>query len=134
MGLVLIASGFEQLSGWTGEVDQVLLDKAMQTWPGPVTWLFPRAAGVPDYVAGRHATVAVRITAHGPSRALCTAFGGALISTSANPSTALPARSADEVRKYFATGLAGILAGELGKGKKPSEIRDLASGMIIRQG
>lgn len=134
LGLVLIASGFEQLETWISGVDQALIDKAMHTWPGPVTWLFPRAAGVPDCVAGNHDTVAVRVTAHGPSRALCAAFGGALISTSANPSTALPARSADEVRKYFDTGLAGILAGELGDGKKPSEIRDLASGKVIRQG
>ena len=134
LGLVLIASGFEQLKTWIASVDRALIDKAMQTWPGPVTWLFPRADGVPDYVAGKHETVAVRVTAHGPSRALCTAFGGALISTSANPSTALPARSADEVGQYFATGLAGILAGDLGEGKKPSEIRDLVSGKIIRQG
>lgn len=134
MGLVLIASGFGQLETWISKVDQALIDKAMQTWPGPVTWLFPRAAGVPDFVAGKHDTVAVRVTAHGPSRDLCQAFGGALISTSANPSTALPARSADEVRKYFAAGLAGILEGNLGEGDKPSEIRDLVSGRIIRQG
>ena len=133
-GLVLIASGFEQLKGWVADVSEALLDRAMRTWPGPVTWLFPRAAGVPDFVAGRHDTVAVRITAHVPSRQLCTAFGSALISTSANPTTAPPARSAADVRKYFGSGLAGILAGELGDGKKPSEIRDLASGDIIRAG
>jgi len=133
-GLVLIASGFAQLEAWVADVDQALVDKAMQTWPGPVTWLFPRAAGVPDFVAGKHDTVAVRITAHGPSRDLCTAFGSALISTSANPTNAPPARSAADVRKYFTYGLAGILAGELGDGQKPSEIRDLVSGKIIRQG
>jgi L-threonylcarbamoyladenylate synthase len=133
-GLVLIASEFSQLKPWIANVDQSLTDKAMQTWPGPVTWLFPRAAGVPDYVAGRHDTVAVRITAHEPSRVLCEAFGSALISTSANHTTAQPARSPSEVRNYFGTDLAGILAGELGGGEKPSEIRDLVSGNIIRQG
>jgi len=133
-GLVLIASEFEQLGTWVADVSRDLLDRAMQTWPGPVTWLFPRAEGVPDFVAGRHDTVAVRITAHVPSRQLCAAFGSALISTSANPSTNPPARSVSEVRKYFSAGLAGILAGELGDGKKPSEIRDLASGNIIRAG
>jgi len=133
-GLVLIASEFAQLRSWVADVSQALLDRAMQTWPGPVTWLFPRAEGVPDFVAGRHATVAVRITAHVPSRQLCTAFGSALISTSANPTTDPPARSVAEVRKYFGAGLAGILDGELGDGRKPSEIRDLASGSIIRAG
>lgn len=106
----------------------------MQTWPGPVTWLFPRAAGVPDYVAGKHKTVAVRITAHEPSRKLCTAFGSALVSTSANHTSAEPARSAEEVQSYFGSGIAGILAGDLGSGDKPSEIRDLVSSKIIRQG
>jgi len=133
-GLVLIASGFEQLEPWVADVDRALFDQAMATWPGPVTWLFPRAPGVPDFVAGEHDTVAVRITAHVPSRQLCAAFGSALISTSANPSTAPPARSADEVRQYFGNRLAGILAGELGDGLKPSEIRDLASGRVIRAG
>ena len=133
-GLVLIASEFDQLENWIADVGREYLDRAMKTWPGPVTWLFPRAAGVPDFVAGAHKTVAVRITAHVPSRQLCTEFGSALISTSANPSTEPPARSADEVRHYFGAGLAGILAGELGDGSKPSEIRDLASGQIIRAG
>jgi len=133
-GLVLIASGFEQIKPWISSVDPKLIDKALQTWPGPVTWLFPRAAGVPDYVAGKHATVAVRITAHEPSRALCAAFGSALISTSANYTTSPPARSAVQVQEYFGSNIAGILAGELGDGRKPSEIRDLISGKIIRRG
>lgn len=133
-GLVLIASDFSQLKPWVAEVKEALVKKAMQTWPGPVTWLFPRAAGVPDYVAGKHKTVAVRITAHEPSRKLCTAFGSALISTSANHTSAEPARSAEEVQSYFGSGIAGILAGDLGSGDNPSEIRDLVSSKIIRQG
>lgn len=133
-GLVLIASEFSQLKPWISEVDDSLIDKAMQTWPGPVTWLFPRAAGVPDYVAGQHDTVAVRITAHEPSRVLCTAFGSALISTSANHTSAKPAQSVAQVLEYFGSELGGVLVGELGGGEKPSEIRDLVSGKIIRQG
>jgi L-threonylcarbamoyladenylate synthase len=133
-GLVLIASGYSQLERWISPVDESLKEKAMQTWPGPVTWLFPRAADVPDFVAGKHDTVAVRITAHEPSRALCDAFGSALISTSANHTSEEPARSAAQVDGYFGPELAGILMGELGEGKKPSEIRDLASGKILRQG
>ena len=133
-GLVLIASEFSQLKPWIAEVKEALVKKAMQTWPGPVTWLFPRAEGVPDYVAGKHKTVAVRITAHEPSRKLCTAFGSALISTSANHTSAEPARSAEEVQSYFGSGIAGILAGDLGSGDNPSEIRDLVSSKIIRQG
>lgn len=133
-GFVLIASDYSQLLPWVSRLDESLVDKAMQTWPGPVTWLFPRAAGVPDYVAGKHDTIAVRITAHEPSRALCEAFGSALISSSANYRAAEPARSAEEVEAYFGDQIAGTLAGPLGGSEKPSEIRDLVSGTIIRQG
>jgi len=133
-GLVLIASDYSQIRPWVADIDEALIDKPMQTWPGPVTWLFPRAGGVPDYVAGSHKTIAVRITAHEPSRLLCQASGSALISTSANPSSASPARSAEEVDSYFGQGIAGILSGPLGGAEKPSEIRDLVSENIIRQG
>jgi len=133
-GFVLIASEYSQLLPWVSRLDESLTDKAMQTWPGPATWLFPRASQVPDYVAGAHETIAVRITAHEPSRDLCEAFGSALISTSANHSAAKPARSVEEVETYFGGQIAGILAGPLGGSDRPSEIRDLVSGTIIRQG
>lgn len=133
-GFVLIASRFSQLEPWIADVDEALVERAMSAWPGPVTWLFPRAPQVPDYIAGSHPTVALRITAHGPSRSLCDAFGSALVSTSANPSTREPARSAAQVAAYFGARIAGILDGELGDSAKPSEIRDLASGNVIRRG
>jgi len=133
-GLVLIASGFSQLQPWVADIGESLKTRAMQAWPGPITWLFPRATTVPDYVAGKHDTIAVRITAHVPSRKLCEAFGSALISTSANPTAEQPARSAEEVHEYFGAQIHGILAGQLGTSGKPSEIRDLVSGNIIRQG
>ena len=133
-GLVLIASEFSQLQRWIADIDGALINQAMQTWPGPVTWLFPRASGVPDYVAGKHDTIALRITAHKPSRDLCTAFGSALVSTSANHTADKPARSVAEVEDYFGQNIKGILAGPLGGAENPSEIRDLVSGNIIRQG
>jgi len=133
-GFILIASDFEQLRPWLADIDPELITKAMQSWPGPVTWLFPRAEDVPDLVAGEHATIAVRITAHEPSRALCKAFGSALISSSANTHLANPARSVAEVEDYFGKQLGGILAGPLGAAGQPSEIRDLLTGNIIRHG
>ena len=133
-GFVLIASEYSQLQPWIADINESLINKAMQTWPGPVTWLIPRAAGVPDYVAGNHDTIAIRITAHEPSRELCTAFGSALVSTSANHTANRPARSVEEVNDYFGHDIKGILAGPLGGAENPSEIRDLISGNIIRQG
>ena len=131
-GLILIGSSFEQFSGWLPELDPEQVAPALQTWPGPVTWLFPRGDDVPDSVAGSHKTLAIRVTAHEPCIELCEAFGGPLVSTSANPHWAPPARSAGEVEDYFGSFLGGILAGPLGRREHASDIRDLATGKPIR--
>jgi L-threonylcarbamoyladenylate synthase len=131
-GLILIGSHFDQFSAWVAPVSGALLKRADETWPGPVTWLFPRAEGVSDLIAGEHNTIAIRVSAHEPVIKLCNAFGGPLVSTSANPSTATPARSAGKVEDYFGNLIGGILDGPLGGVEKPSEIRDLVTGKVLR--
>jgi L-threonylcarbamoyladenylate synthase len=133
-GLILIADRFEFFEPYIAPVPDEKLHKAMESWPGPVTWLFPRADSVRDWLAGRHATVAIRLTAHAVSREISAAFGGAIVSTSANPSAEPPARSAGQVREYFGESIAGTVEGALGSNAQPSEIRDLATGNIIRAG
>jgi L-threonylcarbamoyladenylate synthase len=131
-GLILISDTFARFKPYIREPSEAQLRPALASWPGPVTWLIPRAPGVPDWLAGEHETVAVRVTAHPVCRALCAAFGGAIVSTSANPSSAVPARSAEQVFAYFGDALCGIVEGELGGQESPSEIRDLASGRVLR--
>jgi L-threonylcarbamoyladenylate synthase len=131
-GLILIADCFERFETYTAPVSQALRQRAGSSWPGPLTWLFPRADGVPDWLAGKHDTIALRLTAHPVCRALCAAFEGAMVSSSANPSSAEPARSAGRVEEYFGSFLGGIVEGALGGDENPSEIRDLATGAVIR--
>jgi L-threonylcarbamoyladenylate synthase len=133
-GLILIGATLDQFDPWIAPVDAGLRARAQAAWPGPVTWLFPRGANVPDFIAGQHATVAIRVTAHPVCVALCQAFGGPVVSTSANPHSAPPARSAGEVEDYFGPFLGGILQGRLGGNDLPSEIRDLRSGAVLRGG
>ena len=133
-GLILIADQFERFEAFVGPLAAGLLDRALATWPGPVTWLFPRAPGVPDWLAGAHRTIALRVTAHPVCRDLCSAFGGAIVSTSANPSQAEPARTAQRVAGYFGDTLCGIVEGALGAREQCSEIRDLVSGEVLRSG
>ncbi len=106
----------------------------MATWPGPVTWLFPRGQNALEFITGLHDTSAIRVTAHPPCVALCRAFGGPLVSTSANPHSAAPAKTAGEVEAYFGAFLGGILEGPLGGRASTSEIRELISGKTIREG
>jgi len=64
--------------------------------------------------------------------ALCAAWGGPLVSTSANPAGARPAREAFQVRRYFGDQLDYLLPGRIGASERPTSILDLASGQIIR--
>jgi L-threonylcarbamoyladenylate synthase len=133
-GLILIADQFERFNPYIRPVSDELHQRAASSWPGPVTWLFPRAESVPGWLAGEHDTIALRLTAHPVCRALCAAFEGAIVSTSANPSSSPPALSAKQVEEFFGSSLGGIVEGALGEGEKPSEIRDLVSGAITRAG
>jgi L-threonylcarbamoyladenylate synthase len=131
-GLILIADCFERFEPYIKPVSQALRQRAGASWPGPVSWLFPRADGVPDWLAGNHDTIALRLTAHPVCRALCATFEGAMVSSSANPSSAEPARSAGRVEEYFGSFLGGIVEGAMGGNENPSEIRDLVTDAVIR--
>jgi len=133
-GLILIADRFDRFVSFIRPISDGQRERAFSAWPGPVTWLFPRGNDVPDWLAGEHETVALRLTDHPTCRALCAEFEGAIVSSSANPGLGEPARSARQVEEYFGSALCGIVAGELGGEERPSEIRDLVSGRILREG
>jgi len=133
-GVLLIASDFAQVERYIdlAAVPAEVMAQVQASWPGPHTWIFPRSPAVPDWVAGSHSGIALRITAHAPAAALCRAFGGALVSTSANPHGEPSARSTATVEAYFGKALDGLLDAPLGDQQRPSVIRDALSGAIIR--
>ena len=132
-GVLLIAADFAQVEKYIDPATPTAaLERARATWPGPHTWVFPRANSVPDWIAGTHAGIALRVTAHPPAAALCRAFGGAIVSTSANRHGEPPARTADAVRTTFGGGIAYILDGAVGRLERPTPIRDAVSGAQIR--
>ena len=102
-----------------------------QTWPGPVTWLLPVREAVSELLTGEHDTIAVRVTAHQQTRDLCEAFGGAIVSTSANLTGVRPAKNVHQVR-WQLPGLDYVMPGSLGGASKPSQIRDARTGAILR--
>ena len=133
-GVLLIAADFAQVEKYIdlARVPADALARLRATWPGPYTWIVPRAAGVPDWIAGSHAGIALRVTAHPLAAALCRAFGGALVSTSANRHGEPPARTAAAVHAAFGDELAYILDGAVGGLERPTPIRDAISGEPIR--
>ncbi|TXH04823.1 MAG: tRNA threonylcarbamoyladenosine biosynthesis protein RimN [Nevskiaceae bacterium] len=131
-GLILIAAEFAQLRPYLAEVDAALLRPALATWPGPATWLVPASKLTPEWVRGEHDSVAVRVTAHPLAAALCRAYGGAIVSTSANRAGQAPAMTATQVRLRLGRGVDVILPGALGGLERPTPIRDLRSGKLLR--
>ncbi len=133
-GLILIAADPDQLTPFVLPMDEALAARVGPTWPGPVTWLLPARPETPTWLRGAHETLACRVTAHPVARRLCTLAGTALVSTSANPAGAPPARSAAEVARYFPDGLDAIVEGPVDTDARPTEIRDARTGRVLRPG
>lgn len=132
-GLILIAAGEHQLTPYVS-LPEAWAAEVRASWPGPVTWLLPVRPHVPAWLRGRHARLAVRVTDHPRAAALCRAFGGPVVSTSANPSGRPPARSRLAVQRLFGDALDYVLPGELGGRRAPSEIREAGTGRLVRPG
>ncbi len=132
LGLILIASRFEQLLPFIAPVDTHVLAQARASWPGPFTWLLPAPARVSRLLRGAHATIAVRVTAHPVAAALCRHARSAIVSTSANRHGRAPARSVAGVVREFGSDVDYVLPGRIGAQARPSEIRDAMTGAVIR--
>lgn len=130
-GLILIADRFELLAPYLKPLTPDIEARVFPTWPGPVTWVLPAAEWVPDWLTGARESLAVRVTAHTPVAALCRAYGGALVSTSANPAGRVAARSALAVRRYFGDRVTYLSAATGGR-DRPSQIRDGQTGRELR--
>src|SRR5689334_22081382 len=62
-GVLLIAASFSQIADWI-EAPPDAIARARATWPGAHTWILPRSPRVPEWVAGGHGGIALRVTAH----------------------------------------------------------------------
>jgi L-threonylcarbamoyladenylate synthase len=133
-GLILVAADTTQIRPLMQGLSDEQRARLDASWPGPVTWLLPDPAGwAPEAVRGRHASVAVRVSAHPLVQSLCRAFGGPVVSTSANRSTSAPARSRLKVTTYFGADVDYIVPGSLGNLERPTQICDLGSNHFIRR-
>lgn len=135
-GLILIAADEAQLSPF---IDMQALSPAQRqqvrdSWPGPNTWIVPASDAAPGWIRGAHRGIAVRVSAQPEVIALCRAFGGALVSTSANRSGQPAAYHRAELAPLLLAELDGVLSGETGGRPLPTQIRDALSGALIRSG
>ncbi len=129
-GFILLISDWTQLDPLIQVQPSFVMDRVRATWPGPVTWIFPKSEIVPDWISGKHGGVAIRMTAHPIARALCSV--GPIVSTSANRSGMTPAVDERSIRAQFSEGIDACLVGDLGGALQPSEIHDLLTGKQVR--
>ncbi|HUH38404.1 MAG TPA: L-threonylcarbamoyladenylate synthase [Spongiibacteraceae bacterium] len=130
---ILVAAATDQLASLLAPLSQAQREQLDATWPGPLTWIIPDPTGVvPWWVKGSNETIAVRVSAHPWVAALCRAYGGPLVSTSANRSGQPPVRSRWQLQREFRGDIDHVFAGPLGGARGPSEIRDLATGRVLR--
>lgn len=131
-GLILIAADEAMLQPWIAPLDDDMRARIEGSWPGPATWLLPAASGCPERVRGEHETLAVRVTDHPVAAALCRAWGGPLVSTSANRGGGEPARDAATVRRIFGDALDAVIDAPVGGLARPTPIRDARAGATLR--
>lgn len=133
-GLILIAGALGQLEGL---LDWDLLpndrsEAVFASWPGPHTWIVPASGRVPHWITGAHDGVAVRVSAHPVVVELCAAFGGPLVSTSANIGGEPPAFSRAQLDPILVAQLDGLCEGETSGLAAATPIRDARTGTQLR--
>ncbi len=69
---------------WGRNIPEVARALAKMFWPGPLTIVVQRGAGVSDAVTGGQDTVALRVAAHPVAMKLLELFGGGIAAPSAN--------------------------------------------------
>lgn len=132
-GLVLVAGEVAQIEPLLADLSAAEREKVTANWPGPYTWILPDSKNlIPHWIKGKHSAVAVRVSAHSDVKAITKSFGSFIVSTSANPSDYLPARSLLRVKTYFCENLDYLVPGELGGFSQPTQIRDLRSDRLVR--
>ena len=131
-GVILVAASIDQFAPWLEGLPVALHAPLAASWPGPATWLVPDNGRARPLVRGNHDRVALRVSDHPLVVALCEAFGGPVVSTSANRAGEPPAMSAEQVRAVFGDELDAVLDGPLGGLARPSTIRDLVTGRVLR--
>ena len=95
-----------------------------------MTWVFPKAAIIPDWLSGNHNSIAIRMTGHPGAHKLCA--DGPIVSTSANISGHEPAVDLAGVCAQFPYGVDAFLAGHLSESGKLSEIYDVYTSKRLR--
>lgn len=133
-GLILIANDYGQLLPFV-EDNKIPMDKRAEifsSWPAPITWLLPASKAAPSWITGQHELIAVRVTDHPTVKRICKAFGGPIVSTSANLSGQPAITDVAQITPEFSEMVSYIVDEPLGGNAQPSKIINAFTGEVVR--
>jgi L-threonylcarbamoyladenylate synthase len=109
---------------------------ARKHWPAPLTLIGVSLPELPTELTAGTNSLGIRLPDDERVRAFVRACGGALTATSANVSGQPPARTAQEVEKYFPSGIDLIVDGGEATATKASTVLDVSRSEVrlIREG
>ena len=137
--LIVHLGSIELLPRWAAEIPAGAHQLAAAFWPGPLTLILRRAAGVPDCVTGGQDTVGLRIPGHPVALELLRAFAGekdghhysGVAAPSANKFGRISPTTAEHVRAELGDAVDRVLdGGECAVGIE-STIVDLSRGRAV---
>jgi L-threonylcarbamoyladenylate synthase len=134
-GLILLAGDFKQLLPYLNisQLSQAQIKTILCRWPNSITQVLPAKPGVSPLLTGAFNSIAVRITNHPDVVALCQATKRPIVSTSANLTGQLPAKTWQQVQVQLADKVDFILKSVTLGYSKPSQIINGLTGDILRQ-
>ena len=124
--LIVHLAQAEELARWAREVPAAAWRVAERFWPGPLTLILKRAAGVPDVVTGGQDTVGLRVPDHPVALDLLAAFGGGIAAPSANRFGRISPTSAAHVLAELADAVDCVIDGGACEVGLESTILDLS--------
>jgi len=109
--LIVHLPDVSHLPQWAAAIPKDVIALANAFWPGPLTLILKREAGVPDEVTGGQDTVGVRVPAHPVALQLLRQFGSGIAAPSANRFGRISPTTAAHVQEELGERVAVILDG-----------------------
>ncbi|MDR2690495.1 MAG: threonylcarbamoyl-AMP synthase [Azoarcus sp.] len=101
----------EEMTKWAVDIPPAAWKLAQALWPGPLTLILKRAAGVADIVTGGQDTVGLRVPAHPVALALLRRLGDGIAAPSANRFGRISPTMAAHVAEELGEAVALVLDG-----------------------
>lgn len=134
--ILLVISDASEVGRFSPQRSKIFDAIRARHWPGALTLVVGARAELPEELTAGTGTIGLRLPADEDVCELTRACGGALTATSANLAGHPPARTAEEVARYFPNGLALIIDDGTARIEEPSTVLDVSHDVarLIREG